>query len=51
MSMFMLQVNELMDRNLKAIEIARRLGLDFERVQSAVTLLIDLKKRTDSRVV
>jgi hypothetical protein len=52
MSMFMLQVKELLDRNLKANEIAQRLCLDFERVQSAVTMLVDRKrKRIDGGVV
>ena len=39
MSLFVLQVKELLNRNLDAVEIARRLHASNEQVNQAITML------------
>ena len=42
MSLFLLQVREMLERHLDAVEIAKRLHVDLDLVQQAVTILTQL---------
>ena len=41
MSALLLQIKELMDRNLSAVEISHRLHIDITFVQQAISIILD----------